>query len=86
MQTVITRRIPASNFKPTRYSATASGGLRVVISEPMEWQKDIDGHLAAVRALREKGLSPSGHMVAGTLSDGSLVWVFVDKPDGSIEA
>lgn len=85
MQTIITRRIGMTDTKPTRYSATASGGLRVVISEPMECQNDIEPHIAAIRALRERKDFAPGRMVAGTLADGGLVWVFVDKNDGSIE-
>lgn len=78
MQTVITRRIPASHSKPVRYSATASGGLRVVISEPMETQNDIDPHIAALEALRTRKNFARGRMVAGSLAGGDLVWVFVD--------
>jgi hypothetical protein len=59
--------------------------MRVIVSEPIEYQNDIEPHIAAIRALRAKGFA-TGPMVAGTLADGSLVWVFTDKTDGNIEA
>jgi hypothetical protein len=81
---VITRRHPMTNLKPTRFSATASGGLRAIISEPHTATDDLTPHLEAIRALRAKGFTNAA-MVGGWLKDGSVVWVFVDDRSPRIE-
>jgi len=80
MQTIITRYHHATDTKGARYSATSSSGLRIMIKESPDWTHDDMGHIAAVNALKRKiGHGFEGPMIAGSLKDGALVWVFIDE-------
>lgn len=78
MQTIETRRIGQTNTRGTRYKATASGGLSVTISEPIEARGDLDCHQAAATALvRKLGWGMYAHV--GSSPKGEI-WARCERP------
>ena len=75
-QSIVTRTIGCTNYKPARVRARASGG-NVIMSQPMAAQTDDDVHDAAALALCAK-LRWRGVLARGVLPDrNSRVYVFV---------
>lgn len=66
-QAIFTRYHGATNLRGSRYSATATGGARVML--PTMFELDSEGnHLRAARALADK-LGWKGEMIGGGTRD-----------------
>lgn len=76
MQTIETRIIPATNTKPTRIKATASGGIGKIYPINQNLYRDEQNHAAAAQLLMTK-LDWYGTMAGGHTKQG-MVWVFCD--------
>lgn len=81
MQCIITRFLPATNFKGSRIVATASGGRRIVVGYD---HAEGDPHIAAARALA-MSLGWKGRFAIGRLKDGgAVVTPLSDAPDDNL--
>ena len=75
MKAIQTKFLGPSETRGARVKAWIESGSHVV---PWDHGLEVaDNHVAAARKLAEL-LKWSGRLVGGTLSDGSMAWVFVD--------
>lgn len=75
MQTIITKYRGATNTRPSKITATASGGARLSLS----WDHGLDAdgnHERAALTMMER-MDWRGEMISGSLKDGALVWTFI---------
>jgi len=80
MQTIKTKYLPATNTKPSRLKAKASGGASLVMSVSNQ-EGDDQTHVDVARALKRK-LKWEGKMYGGDTKEGM---VFVFESDVVIE-
>ena len=73
MQTITTKYLPATSYRPSRVVAKASGGARLVQSV----DQYEEGHIIVAAALKKK-LGWTGRMVGGDTKTGK-VFVFDDE-------
>lgn len=76
MQSIVTKYLSATNFKPSRIKATASNGDSVTVSLGYNFSDERE-HWPAAQRLASK-LGWTGQMVAGSI-DGGYCFVFVDS-------
>jgi hypothetical protein len=77
MKAIVTKYHGPSNVRGSRYSATAEGGNRVIVSADDRIGNE-ENHAAAALALCNK-LAWRGELVSGGLPDGHTVFVFTGR-------
>jgi len=77
MQTIKTKYLPATNFKPQRIVATTPSGQRLCKSVDGSYGSN-EGHVSIAQELKDR-LQWKGSMIGGDTKEG-MVFVFVDGP------
>ena len=77
MKAIVTKYHGPANVKGTRYSATAEGGCRVILSADDSVTSDANHALAAIALCHKYGWK--GELVPGGLPNGDMVWVFTGR-------
>lgn len=84
MQTINVKTLPATNHKPTRVKATASGGATDRNRPSVTISKEDDNSYATAAIMLAKKLGWTGTLIEGGTKEGS-VFVFADDKRHSID-